>query len=425
MSHWFFCRFYIAMLALISVLGLGAFHLRGDAPDNMKRIRGKYHIIYTDMPREMIYEAIARLNAMAEQYNERTKGFGGQITRRLPFFMFSNYKDYIASVGRWAKGTGGIYNPNTKTLKATVDISKFTEGQIWHTIQHEGWHQFSHMVVCKDKHQLPVWLDESLGEYFGEAIWTGDRLACGVIDVTGEEKKRGDKIYRIPPRLGRVQKYIKNNDFKNFSYMIEMSHTNWNDEMNSKNYDQVWSMAHFFIHAKNGKYRRAFQKYIEDMAGGEKKSLVSFRRRFKTNITTLQKEYNKWWTELKGDPTAELHNQIMLETLMGFLGRADMQNIQKKTFRTADEFFTAARKGKCDLDINNHELRSLWLPPSLLKKALSRVQGHPEWRWELKKGINGRPELKLTTKDGTVYLCRYTPKPDKKGVSATVEITRR
>ena len=171
--------------------------------------------------------------------------------------------------------------------------------------------------------------------------------------------------------------------------------------------------------------RGAFQKYIEDMAEGGKKSLPSFRKRFKTNITTLQKEYNEWWTELKDDPTAERRNEIMLETLMGFLGRVDMQKIQKRTFKTADEFFTAAREGKCDIDINDLKLRSLWLPPSLLKRALKRVQDHPQWKWELETGINRRPELKLTTKDGTVYLCRYTPNPGNKGISANIEITRR
>jgi len=60
----------------------------------------------------------------------------------------------------------------------------------------------------------------------------------------------------------------------------------------------------------------------------------------------------------------------------------------------------------------------------LLKRALSRVKDHPEWKWELKKGRGRKPELKLTTEDGTVYLCRYKPKPRKKGVNATVTITR-
>jgi len=204
MTHRIACRFYVTVFALIFAWGFGASNIHAGTPD-MKRIRAKYHIIHTDMSREMIYEATSRLNAMAEQYNQRTKGFGGKITRRLPFYMFSNYKDYLASVGQRGRGTAGIYSSSTKTLKAAADTSKFTEGQIWHTIQHEGWHQFANMVVCKNKDNLPVWLNESLAEYFGEAIWTGDRLVCGVIDVTGEERKKGDKTYRIPPRLGRIQ----------------------------------------------------------------------------------------------------------------------------------------------------------------------------------------------------------------------------
>ncbi len=428
----YMCRVYVAVFSLVLVCCFADRNLRAADSDDMIRIRAKYHIIYTDMPREMIYEAIARLNAMAEQYNQRTKGFGGKISRRLSFYMFSTYDGYLNSVGRQFRGSVGIYNPNTKTLKAAADTSKFTEGQIWHTIQHEGWHQFANMVVCKNKHQLPVWLDESLAEYFGEAVWTGDRLVCGIIDVEGHQQKRGNKIYMVPRRLGRIQKNIEDKKFRSFADMIEMSHSRWNNDMNAQNYDQAWSMAHFFIHAKDGKYRKAFQKYIEDMAGGKRKSLPAFRRRFKTNITTLQQEYNKWWTDLKGDPTAQLRNVIMLETLMAFLGRADMQgirNIREKNFETADEFFSAARDGKCDLNINNRKIRAMWLPRSLLKRALNRVKKHPEWKWELETDRKGRPQLQLTTPDGTVYLCKYTPKLDKKGkkigVNAVVEVTEK
>ena len=93
MTHRIVCRFYVVVFILTSVWIFGVNDLRGEAPDNMKRIRAKYHIIHTDMPREMIYEAIARLNAMAEQYYYRTKGFGGQITRRFSFYMFSDNDD--------------------------------------------------------------------------------------------------------------------------------------------------------------------------------------------------------------------------------------------------------------------------------------------------------------------------------------------
>ena len=43
----------------------------------------------------------------------------------------------------------------------------------WHTVQHEGFHQFAHAVIGGD---IPTWLNEGLAEYFGEALFTGGRV---------------------------------------------------------------------------------------------------------------------------------------------------------------------------------------------------------------------------------------------------------
>ena len=55
------------------------------------------------------------------------------------------------------------------------------DARTWHTVQHEGFHQFAHVVIRGD---LPIWVNEGLAEYFGEAVFTGDGFVSGVIPPT-------------------------------------------------------------------------------------------------------------------------------------------------------------------------------------------------------------------------------------------------
>ncbi|KKL44880.1 hypothetical protein LCGC14_2361260, partial [marine sediment metagenome] len=185
-----------------------------------------------------------------------------------------------------------------------------------------------------------------------DSIPTGtpeDRITAfvtGVIDV-GRKLKKGNLLYLREGRMQRVQKRIKANQFRRFARIIRMTHSQWNEEMDIVNYDQVWSMAQFFVHAKDGKYRKKFTAYINDVVRG-RPSLPAFKKRFGRNLPDLQKEYNEWWLSLEGNPTKDLYDRITVETLVSFLARAKNN---KLAFDSAEEFFNAARQGQCDPDI--------------------------------------------------------------------------
>lgn len=55
------------------------------AQNKLNRYESKYYIIYSDLAAEVVEEAEHRITVMAEVYHQRTKGFAGQITRKLPF----------------------------------------------------------------------------------------------------------------------------------------------------------------------------------------------------------------------------------------------------------------------------------------------------------------------------------------------------
>jgi hypothetical protein len=281
--------------------------------------------------------------------------------------------------------------------------------QLWHVIQHEGFHQFAHLVIGG---QLPVWIDEGLAEYFGYGLWTGDGIVTGV----------------VPPYcLKRIQGIIRQEKTVPFLEMLMMTSEEWTGHVRDSykgdgaepgktsdktrpgkpqdgkpaddkaekaqvNYDQAWAMVHFLVHAENGKYRDAFSGLIADVSH-KKDWQQSFKARFGTNVKLFEQKYCDWWLAQKDDTSQELYTRVVVQTLTSYLARAIAQG---QKFADADDFLKQARAGtlKCD--------KSLWLPPSLLQETLKAIR---RWKdcWSL--DVAGRyPRLVLNWSDDKTYV---------------------
>ena len=330
----------------------------------------RYYIIHTDLPIDRVREAAARLTAMAEEYYRRTRGFAGTIDRRLPFYLFGRKKDYHAAGA--PLGTGGVFMGTKLMALATKDIGR----RVWHIVQHEGFHQFAHFVIGPT---LPVWVNEGLAEYFGHGIWTGDGLVTGVIP---------------PKRMKRIQTLLEADKMLSTGSLLTMRHREWNAARSRNNYDQSWSMAHFLVHAEDGKYRGAFSKYIRDLATGRPREMA-FTNRFGRNIKAFEQRYSQWWLSLSADPTAERRVVAVVQTLMSFLARA---KLCKRTFADSKEFLAWAREGKplCPPE--------QWLPAALLARAAAEAEKLDGWSLDTPKA---RPKLILKRPDGTLLVGTY------------------
>src|SRR5688500_14179087 len=201
---------------------------------------GKYYVIHTDLSRDEVREADLRMSKMAEEYHERTKDFAGEIREKFPFYLFRNEADFIAAGGK--PGSAGVFVWETRTLMAIAGEQLTAE--TWHTVQHEGFHQFAVSVIGGE---LPIWVHEGLADYFGEALFTGDGFVVGVIPEWRRE---------------RIVKTIRARKFLPIRQIMLLTHPEWNADLRLENYDQAWSMVHFLIHAEEGKYRNGFAKFI-------------------------------------------------------------------------------------------------------------------------------------------------------------------
>jgi len=358
----------------ITILCLSSSLARAGAdPFDLPHYETRYYQLYTDLDREQAREVAAHVTKMAEVYADRTRGFAGTIDRKFPLAVFKRMDDYLATGA--PKGTAGVFN-GQELIAVAADGE--LNARTWHTIQHEGFHQFARAVIRGD---LPVWVSEGLAEYFGEGVFTGDDLMTGVIP---EWRRR------------RIVKTLDAGKFKSIDRMLDTSLNEWNREMQLANYDQAWSMVHFLAHGDGGKYQPAFVAYMNAI-GRNVPRAAAFRQSFGDG-GGFEDKWKTYWSSLPENPTDTVYRKATVATLTSFLARA---TAERQTFESFDAFARAGA-GRTLLAPEGDDL-----PRSLLAQALDDAAGRREQgdAFEIVRAPNEKlPQLVVSARDGANRL---------------------
>jgi hypothetical protein len=251
---------------------------------------------------------------------------------------------------------------------------------------------------------MPIWVNEGLAEYFGEAVYTGDGFVSGAIP-------RG--------RLARVQKLIDDNKFRTVDSMMLLSHQRWNAELDVTNYDQAWAMVNFLAHGEDGKYQKAFGRFMVQLNRGRPYQ-AAWRDTF-GSADGFDDKFRGWWTAEERDASVDVYARAAAQMLASYLGRAASQ---KQTFTELDPLLTAIENG----EIKWH--KSDALPTSLARDCveLSRAlvqNGATITVGQIPSDKNPRltnPGVKCVLPDGTTITAPYKLKGARMG-SVSSEIT--
>jgi len=286
---------------------------------------------------------------------------------------------YVFADLRSYRAYGGM--PNSAGVFMGDRLMIFTGGNLnawtWHTIQHEGFHQFAYAAIGT---RLPIWANEGLAEYFGHGIYTGDNFMTGFIP---------------PERLKRIKAGIQEEKFKPLLTMMRLPHEIWNAEVMlaaqqaSWNYDQAWAMVHFLAHADNGKYQKPFSNFLSAVSHGQDWE-QAWTKTFGGDVSAFDARWREYWLNLPDNPTEDLYAEATAATLTSFFARAFSQ---RQFFETFDEFKAAAEAGALKYDEED------WLPPELLANALKNADQYGTWSVVKKPG---RRLLVCERPDGTV-----------------------
>lgn len=343
----------------------------------LKAYESKYYLLQTDLPQIEAREAQLRMTRMVEEYLHRTAGFNGQLKDRLPFYLYKNLADYTQAVG--VEGSGGYFDGDKLMATTLRTNTGAISADTWHIVQHEGFHQFAHAVIGGE---IPMWADEGLAEYFGEAIFTGDGFVTGLIPQA---------------RLVRVRKLLKDENAKPLAELLAIAREGWNARVEMKNYDQAWSFVHFLTHGEDGRLAKPFGDFMQEIGKGED-SAKAYARHLGA-IANLEARYRDWWLKLSDNPTARGYDRCTLSILTSFLARAAAQG---ESFDSFDELaktpVARMRQGTVD-----------WLPPALFEAAVNdaaQMQSGGS-RFELVNAVNHPALIDLTLKDGTKLMGRF------------------
>lgn len=366
------------------------------AQPQLKQYPAQIYTIYTDVDEETAREACVRMTAMANEYHERTKDYAGEIKKKLPFYLFSKAEDYYKAGG--LAGSAGIFNGQKLMAIARPDHPE----QTWHIVQHEGFHQFVSAVIGGN---MPIWINEGMAEYFGEAIFTGDGFVTGLVP---------------PDRLARLKKMLADKQTKPVRDIMLISNKDWNQQISMANYDQAWSMIHFLVHGEGGKYRGAISGVVNDISkhtGYEQ----AWNRNFGGDIAAFETHWRDYWLAQDDDPTADLRAKAVAVTMTSFFARAVSQ---RQSFATPEDFFTAAQEGKLKAHKDDY------LPPSLLKENLTKAIKLGTWSIQMEENRQPRLLCKLPTGKTLVgsfsvvnaqaekVTCEYQAEPTSKSTSS-------
>ncbi len=350
----------VGLLLLAIVGACGAAARAGD----LRVHRTKYYELHTDLEGDALREAKLRVTLMAEEYHRRTKDFAGELHKALPFFLYSEAKDYYLAGGK--PGSAGVFVGDR--LMAIADPDR--PAAMWHTIQHEGFHQFVFFAIGE---KVPTWANEGMAEYFGEGVFTGDDFQTGGVP---------------PQRLLRVQRAIRDHKYKLLREMMVMPQENWNSDFTLENYDQAWSMVHFLAHAENGKYQRAFGAFLTDVSRGQDWQ-AAWTRNFGRDVSAFQERWETYWSSLDEASCKPFYAEAVTATLTSFFARGLSQRQDWETF---DQYLATAADGSVKMNEED------WLPARLCKEAAAIAPKVGAWSLEKR---SGKRLVVCTLDDGT------------------------
>ena len=336
-----------------------------------------YYVFHTDENRSMVQQIWLRMNFVAAAYQRRLHTiFGGSVDRKLPFYIFRHSADYRRAGG--ISGSAGMFLVDGRGQRLMAIGGRKINHQMWHIIQHEGFHQFTFAFLHRF---LPPWANEGLAEYFGEGLFTGNSFVTGW----------------IPPwRLARLKSEIRNHKLLSIHDMRTMSYRHWNDVLMGVNYDQAWSMIYFLAWADHHRFARPFTIYLKLYRNGMPAE-QAWDRVFGRNDAAFEKLWKQYWMNMPSNPTADLYARVQAQTLENFLARAALR---REKFTSAHQFFRVAGTGH----LQGYPIPNpLWLPPSLLKHAVVLAPEIGTW-----KLTASPPEFICSMPDGTRIIghCR-------------------
>jgi hypothetical protein len=224
----------------------------------------RYYRIRTDLPLAEARALATHLDTMYEEYSRGLAALEIREKELLDVYLFA--KQGVFFVGPLGSG-----------------LALFTEHlsmrRVEQVVQHEGFHQFA---FSRFGTNLPIWVNEGLAEFFGEAMVVDGRVIIGQAN---------------PRVLAVVRDAIEKETTIPFRQMLTMTGEQWNSRVRTGDatlqYHQAWSMVHFLVVADGQRYANAFDDYLKRL-NNDVPSEQAFVAAFGSDIDAFEQTWKEF-----------------------------------------------------------------------------------------------------------------------------------
>lgn len=281
----------VVVLAALLALAPSA---RADARKDLTVFVSEHYRVFTDLPRAEAAIYGRHMDLIHRSYDRFLRRLEGDVRGLQDIFLLRDRMGYLsalASFGIDGSASGGMffYGPAGSGLCTWVEGRP--RGDVLSTLQHEGFHQFA---FRKAAGELPIWVNEGLAEYFGDAVIVEGGVRHGIVDAD---------------RLERVRSARARGTAIPLEALLAIGPDTWRQNLTSGSprgalqYDQAWSVVHFLIHA-DPKVERAFSDYLTALSRGVPHERA-FPAAFGADRAPMEAAYDRFIANLQPDTFGE------------------------------------------------------------------------------------------------------------------------
>lgn len=342
----------LALLAGLSMAGGAAPSHAGPLPPPATRgpshpfferaggeIRSRHYRILSDLPTTDTRAYASHLDLMYEEYARRMAGLPQQAPEVPYVMMFARESDYLDVLRRIhginATGSGGMFFVSPTGAALAFFVESLPRTRVLHVLQHEGFHQFAHSRFAG---RLPMWVNEGLAEFFGEAVVVEDRVVVGQAS---------------PGPVAMVRRAVEQGTTVDFLRMLTMTGDEWNANVRAGNaaiqYVQAWSMVQFLGWAENGRHRAGFERFLRLLHAGAPGDRAFIEAFGTDDVRSFENAWREWARTCRPSSfgTAALRLSYLAEGLRD-LAHAGIR------IESLDDLVARLRERKFTIDITVH-----------------------------------------------------------------------
>lgn len=293
----------LRMVMVAALLCCTAAHAQRGSSDAAARsysFQSRFYVVHTDLPRDVAVLIAEHMDRVYRAYRFRFRNFPDRHRGKLKLLVFSreaDYLDYIRKLGGDGTNSVGLFIGDALLAWGSADKLD----RILSILRHEGFHQFAHYSIG---YRLPPWANEGLAEYFRFGVVGQRDMVTGFVDAG---------------QVAKLKKMAEDGSYESVPTLLSLDGREWveylrrNKKAGSARYFQCWSICHFLIHADEGKYRSAFEKYLLIMSKGRTHDRAYEDAFGKGSEQALEAAWLRWIREdLKATPMSRALSELRL-----------------------------------------------------------------------------------------------------------------